>query len=103
MPPITSAQPRVSTNPQLVEDESFAINQLKVQADEADRRFCAVEASAAILRSKQAAIVDRENFLFSEIWQLGEHLLCKFLPFAFSLFLLALFEFILIFSLRYPT
>ena len=86
-----------------MEDESFRFNLLKVRADEADRRLRAVEASAAILRSKQAAIVDRENFLFSEIWQLGEHLLCKFLPFAFSLFLLAFFDFILIFPLRYPT
>ena len=51
---------------------------VRVRADEAERRLRTVGADAAILKSKQAAMVERENFLLSEMRRLSEHLLCKF-------------------------
>ena len=69
-----------------MEDESFHFNRLKVRAHEAERRLRTVEASAAILKSKQAAMVDQENFLLLEMRQLSEHLLCNFLSLVLSFF-----------------
>ena len=46
-----------------------------MRADEAERRLRVVQADAAILKSKQAAMVERENFLLFEIRQLSDHLL----------------------------
>ena len=36
-----------------------------------------VKADAAVLKSKQAAFVDRENFLLSDMRLLSDQLLCK--------------------------
>ena len=54
-------------NPALAEDEPFRFNRLRVRAEEAERQLRVVKADAAVLKSKQAAFVDRENFLLSEM------------------------------------
>ena len=77
-PPGPSGQPCGPANPVLMEDESFHFNHLRVRANEAERRLRVVEANAAILKSQHIAMVERENFLLSEMRQLSEHLLCKF-------------------------
>lgn len=64
-------------NPAFVEDESFRFNRLRVRAEEAERQLRVVKADAAVLKSKQAAFVDRENFLLSEMRLLSNQLLCK--------------------------
>ena len=71
-------QPRFSSGSVPPEEESFRVNRLRVRAEEAERRLRVVEAILAVLKSKQAAIVERENFILSELRQLSDHLLCKF-------------------------
>ena len=92
-------------NPALAEDEPFQFNRLRVRAEEAERQLRVVKADAAVLKSKQTAFVDRENFLLSEMRLLSDHLLCKFAlhtssvwvcPFAVMLQLLQVFNWILV-------
>ena len=71
-------QPRVPSSSVPSEEESFRVNLLRVRAKDAECRLQVVEANLAVLKSKQAAFVDRENFLLSELRQLSDHLLCKF-------------------------
>ena len=78
--PDSSRPPPAPANPILTEDESFRFNRLRVRADEAERRLRVTQADATILKSKQAAMVERENFLLHEIRQLNDHLLCKLFP-----------------------
>ena len=51
-----------------------------MRADEAECRLRVTQADATILKSKQAAMVEHENFLLHEILQLSDHLLCKLFP-----------------------
>ena len=64
-------------NPAFAEDESFRYNRLLERVEEAERELRVVTADAAMLKSKQTAFVDRENFLLSEMRLLSDHLLCK--------------------------
>lgn len=64
-------------NPAFVEDESFRFTRLCVRAEEAERQLRVLKADDAVLKSKQAAFVDRENFLLSEMQLLSSQLLCK--------------------------
>ena len=91
-------------NPAFAEDESFRFNRLCVRAEEAERQLQVVKVDAAVLKSKQTAFVDRENFLLSEMRLLSDHLLCKsalrtssvwVCPFAVTLQLLQVLNWIL--------
>ena len=77
-PPGCDKQPHVPSSSVPPEEESFRVNRLRVWAEEAEHRLRVVEANLAVLKSNQTAMVDRENFLLSELWQLSDHLLCKF-------------------------
>ena len=73
-PPDFGEQPRGPANPVSTEEDSFHFNRLRVRADEAERRLRVVEADAAILKSKQAAMVEQENFLLYDMRQLSEQI-----------------------------
>ena len=75
--PICDKQPRASSTSASPEEETFRVNRLRVRAEEAERRLRVVEANLAVLKSKQAAVAERENFILSELRRLSDHLLCK--------------------------
>ena len=78
VPPGCDNRSRIPFSSAPPEEESFRVNRLRVRAEEAERRLRVVEANLAVLKSKQTAMVERENFLLSKLRRLSDHLLCKF-------------------------
>ena len=59
------------------EEESYRVASLRNRCKEAERRLLVAQAGAAMMKSKQKAAAQREEFLLEEVAKASEQLLCK--------------------------